>query len=408
MVEISIIGATITGNRGSESMYQSAIQNISVIYPDAIFNLFTYYPKKDRINNKNDNVRILSGTPLNLAFVITPLSIIYRILHMFRLPTTILEKNEDIHSLVKSDLIIDMAGISFVDGREKYLPFNVACVTAPLMMKKKVMKYSQAMGPFNNTFNRLLAKLILPRLNVIVARGEITKSNLETLNLKNVVLGADAAFSMNVNNDIDKNIKEYLRDDLFEKTVLGVSPSSVIESYCDKNNLDYVKIMAEFINYIIEVKDINVIILPHSVRKYSKKRKNNDLIVSRSIHNQIKNKDKCILIPDELTAEELRAIISRCDLFFASRFHAMISALSMRVPTLVCGWSHKYLEVLSMFQLEEYAFDYKNLDIDVLIKNFENMLEQKEIIRGKLELSLPDVIASSKKNDEVVKNLLEV
>lgn len=407
MVEISIIGATITGNRGSESMYQSAIQNISAIYPDAVFNLFTYYPKKDQLENENNNVRILSGTPLNLAFVITPLSIVYRILRMFRLPTSILEKNKEISSLIKSDLIIDMAGISFVDGREKYLPFNVACVLPPLIINKKIVKYSQAMGPFNNHVNRILAKLILPQLNVIIARGEITKANLETLDLKNVVLASDAAFSMNVQGDIHNNVKEYLEDTLFEKTVLGISPSSVIESYCDENNIDYIKLMADFTNYVINYKDINVIIIPHSIRKYSQKRKNNDLIVCRNIHNKIKNKNKCILISDELTAEELRAIISCCDLFFASRFHAMISALSMKVPTLVCGWSHKYLEVLSMFELDEYAFDYKNLNIDILIKNFENMLEQKEIIREKLDSSLPDVITSSKKNAEIVRNLLE-
>ena len=408
MVEVSIIGPTISGNKGSESMFQSAVQNISNIYPEAKFNLFTYYPKKDRHINKNKNVRILSGTPINLALIVTPLAAIYSILRFFSLPTALLEKNDDISTLLKSDLVMDLGGITFVDGREKYLPFNIVCVLPPLLLKKRVMKYSQAMGPFNNPINRFFAKLILPKIDLIVARGEITKKNLETLNLNNVTLAADAAFSMDVGREAYNLARDYLRDDLSKRNVLGVSPSSVIETYCEKNGINYPRIMAEFINYVIESKDFNVIIIPHSIRRYTLKKKNNDLVVSRDIHNLVKNKSRCILISDELTAEELRAVISHCNFFIASRFHAMISSLSMKIPTLVCGWSHKYLEVLRMFQLDDYAFDYAKLSLDTLIEKFDEMVKQEDVICDRLEKFLPEVIASSKKNAELAKNLLAV
>ena len=408
MIEISIIGPTISGNKGAESMFQSAIQNISEAYPKAKFNLFTYYPKQDRVINKNKNVKILSGTPINLALIITPLATIYSILKFFNLPTSFLERNGDISTLLKSDLVIDMGGITFVDGREKYLPFNILCVLPPLLLKKKVMKYSQAMGPFNNHLNLFFAKSILPKIDLIVARGETTKKNLETLNIDNVAIAADAAFSMNVSKEAHSVTKEYLRDDLLNQNVLGIAPSSVVGSYCKKNDRDYPKIMAEFINHIIEKKGFNVIIIPHSIRRYTRKKKNNDLVVSREIHNLVKNKSSCILISDELTAEELRVLISHCNFFIASRFHAMVSSLSMKVPTLVCGWSHKYLEVLRMFQLEDYAFDYTNLSLNTLIGKFDEMIEQEGEIRDKLENFLPEVIASSKKNAELAKNLLAV
>lgn len=406
MVKISIIGATISGNKGAESMFQSCVQNISETYPQAKFNLFTYYPKQDRRLNKNKNVKILSGTAINLALIVTPLAIIYSIFKFFNLLASLLEKNGDISTLLKSDLVIDMGGITFVDGREKYLPFNIVCVVPSLLMKKKVMKYSQAMGPFNNHLNRFFAKLILPKIDLIVARGGITEKNLETLNLNNVAIAADAAFSMNVSKEAHNVAKEYLRDDLFDQNILGISPSSVVESYCKKNNIDYQKIMAEFINHIIENKGFNVIIVPHSIRRYTRKKKNNDLVVSREIHNLVKNKSSCILISDELTAEELRALISHCNFFIASRFHAMVSSLSMKVPTLVCGWSHKYLEVLRMLQLEDYAFDYTNLSLDTFIEKFDEIIKQEEVIYDRLEKFLPEVIASSKKNAELAKNLL--
>ncbi len=406
MVEISIVGATITGNKGAEGMFKSAVQNISEVFPNSRFNLFTYYPKADNAANKNQNLVILSGAPLDLAFITIPLCFIHKMFSFLHLTTKFLERHDEVSALVNSDIVIDMGGITFVDGREKYLIYNVASILPPLLLGKKIVKYSQAMGPFNNKINKYMAKLILPKLDLIIARGEITKRNLDSLNLKNTIIGADAAFTLKINQDYSEVINEYIREDFFEKRIIGISPSSVIDNYCNDNNIDYSRIMAQLIDYQIINNDFNVILLPHSMRKYTLKSKNNDLVISREIHNLVNNKNRCILISDELDAEELRVLISRCDFFFASRFHAMISSLSMGVPTLVCGWSHKYLEVLHMFHLDDYAFDYKNIDYKLLVEKCNSMILNEGEISEKIRAHLPEVTKSSEKNMECIKNLL--
>ena len=77
-----------------------------------------------------------------------------------------------------------MGGVSFVDGREKYLAFNIACILVPILFRKRIIKYSQALGPFNNPINRFFAKMLLPKINHIIARGKITYCNLKSIGLK--------------------------------------------------------------------------------------------------------------------------------------------------------------------------------------------------------------------------------
>jgi len=388
-------------------MFLSAVQNIAPEIPESVFYLFSYYPIRDAALNKNPKVIVCSGTPLKLAVVYPFYGIICRLLLSVHIKPNFHRLNKDFAALLESDLVIDLAGISFVDGREKYLPFNIACILTPLILGKRIVKYSQAVGPFNNSFNRLLARVFLPKLDYIIARGEITKSNLDALGLKNTIIGADSAFAMRTDKAAHLHAGEYLEPGFRNKTIVGISPSSVIEQSCEQLQINYQQIMADFINFLIENEDCNVLIIPHSIRKYTLKRKNNDLLICRRIHDQVQEKNRCILIADELNAQELREIISLSNFFVASRFHAMVSSLAMKVPTCVCGWSHKYLEVLRMFDMEEYAFDYKQLNLTVLITMYHKMRTNEADLKQKFDRYLPDVMISSGKNAAVAKNLLE-
>ena len=64
---ISIIGGTIWGNRGAESMLVTVIGKLRQVHPAARFNVFSYYPAKDRELVTDQSVTILSGKPISLA-----------------------------------------------------------------------------------------------------------------------------------------------------------------------------------------------------------------------------------------------------------------------------------------------------------------------------------------------------
>lgn len=114
----------------------------------------------------------------------------------------------------------------------------------------------------------------------------------------------------------------------------------------------------------------------------------------------------------EMDAEEIRAYIGQCEMLVASRFHAMVFALSEQVPVLLTGWSHKYLEVMEQFGLGEYAADFSKLSLEGLIQKFEIFQNNQEQIRYSIKKHLPAVQKSSRQNiryavrllDEILKN----
>ena len=277
-MNVTIIGPTISGNKGAAAMFESAVQTITCRFPEAQFTLLSYYPEKDKSKNKYKHVEVLSANPLYLGLVVVPLSIIDGMLNKFGLSFFI--KNKEVKAISRSDVFLDLAGISFVDGREIYLPFNVATLLPAIFMGKRIIKGAQALGPFDNPINRILAKLILPKLDLIVARGEKTKEHLDCLGLDNTVLGVDYAFTLKVKSED----KEYLENFKQNHTkffsnkngVVGISPSVVIEKYFKKSGESHVPILKKFINYLLN-EGYSVLLIPHSIRLNTTKTKNNDL-----------------------------------------------------------------------------------------------------------------------------------
>ncbi len=66
-------------------------------------------------------------------------------------------------ALAESDVLLDIGGITFSDGREKYLPFNILSIWPAMLLGVPVVKLAQAVGPFKNPLNRFLRKDFLFR-----------------------------------------------------------------------------------------------------------------------------------------------------------------------------------------------------------------------------------------------------
>lgn len=404
MRKVSIIGSTLSGNKGAAAMLESSIQNLMKKDKNTEFYLFSYLPLSvENSNNSFNNLQILKASPLYLGLVINPLALFYRILPFVR---PLLRKNKQIKVLSESDVLLDQGGITFVDGREKFLLYNVASILPALFMKVKVVKCAQALGPFNGRINRTVARIFLPKVEIIVARGAITYDYLKSLNLKNVAKGADLAFLLDVTKQEKKAAENYYDPKFFKGAeVVGVSPSVVMQKKIDKKGGNYTQLISEFIDDLIKTGH-KVALIPHSVRKNTTKTHNNDLPLCNDIYKNLRSQKDCLFINDEISSQSLRAVIGACDLFVASRFHAMISSLSMEVPTLVLGWSHKYKEVLEMFDLEAYTLAESDLKKDKLIEKFKMLEENKNKVRDKISKNLPDVKNLASEQIEAINRII--
>ena len=393
MKYISIIGATLYGNQGAEAMLSATIQRIKEKYPDIFFFIFSYYPINDKKIIKESNVKIFSSTPLYLLLILYPLSLLYCIIGFLKLSFLKNIFPDSIKSLANSNLLIDLAGVSFIDSRKKYLPFNILTIWPAILLKVPVIKFSQAMGPFKTKINYWCAKYFLAKCDKIFARGKATFQNLIDLDMEasKIELGSDIAFLYKANDSLNNEIDtEYLSEILEEikiiknsnKKVIGICPSSLLAQISKKQNYDYVHYLLDVIKKLIELKYF-IVFFPNATREqHINKLRNNDLPVIKAIINKLENKKDIDIIGIEknINTEYVKRIISMCDLTIVSRFHAMVASLEAGTPVFVYGWGHKYFEVMKQFEQEEWVCSHKTREtmLDKII-DLEKKVEEEKI-----------------------------
>lgn len=399
-MKVAIIGSALSGNKGAAAMLESAVHHLTERHPDVEISHLSMYPRSDAELNPHPNVRVLNASPVRLGIVINGAALTWRILPFAR--QRLERAVPEVGALAQADVMLDQGGITFVDKRGKYLIYNVASILPALMVRTPVVKCAQALGPFQTWSNRTLAKAFLPKMAAIVSRGAVTQSHLDSLGLRNTTAGADLAFTLDVTEADAAAADDLVATSFFERAdAVGVSPSQVLRTAADKRGDDYVQQVVDQIDYLTETMGRPVYLVAHSTRPNDKLH-NNDLPVCRLIHARVASPGKVLFPEFELSPQQLRSLIGRCDLFVASRFHAMVSSLATGVPTLVLGWSHKYREVLDMFELAPWALPEADVDYKTFVSRILELDAQKEGVRTSLAEHFPRVRAKAMEQLDVI------
>ncbi|NLW79541.1 MAG: polysaccharide pyruvyl transferase family protein [Ruminococcaceae bacterium] len=400
-LKVAIIAASWHGNKGAAAMLQSSIKQLHARYGDKLkINLMSTYPAGDRRLLPFDFIRVVPCTPEALVFFAFPLALLYWLFRWLPPMKKLLCRNTILKTYLTTDLAIDEAGISFVDSRGFVMNLYAFITCAvPLLLGVPVVKYSQALGEFHSPLNKLLAKIILPKMKLICARGQITKDSLAGIGItENVVLCADGAFSMPDSPDVAAEVAAlWACDDFYQNDVIALSLSSVVASKCEDLKIDYRAVMTQFVDALTD-RGFGVLLIANAARLGSEKNRNNDLLVCDDVYAAAKNPCKVRWYHEEMGPEKIRELIGRSRVLVAARFHAMIGALEKGVPTLLVGWSHKYKEVLDMFGLGDWAVDFSHLSCDMLLERFDEVLAHEDEIRESIQSHLPEVLKSSRQN----------
>jgi len=418
---ISIIGGTVWGNRGAESMLVTVIGQLRTSFPKAHFNVFSYYPAKDRELVKDDRVTILSAKPFSLAtrhFIGALISAVCKKIGA-KLPKGDFFKIA--RALAGSDMLLDIGGITFSDGREKYLPFNILSIWPAMQLGVPVIKLAQAVGPFRGPLNRALSKIFLFKCAHVFARGEKTAEFLRKFEYpgEKFDTAADIAFlyqpefSLSTENEdkVSSLIQRLEAAKEQGKKVVLFSPSILVESESSKHGLDYAGRLLDVVR-ALGPEDYHYVFMPNATREGSDKVHNNDLLTI----GRMKTAWEVAQVEDNLAADgewvdydintaSIRHIISQADVLVTSRYHAMISGLSLEIPTIVIGWGHKYRETMAYFGLEEFSLDFSDGQADPAVI-MSNVLKDTSAIKEKIRKNLPQVRQLSKKQFEYLTRVL--
>ena len=401
-----ITGASLYGNLGSAAMILVLVEQLKVLFPDCTMTLASKYPENDKEEVKKYNsifphLIIVSTKQITATFIWLPLAMIYAVFLKFGLTLRFIENLNGLNAFMNADYVLDIGGITFSEerGLSVYV-INTTWVLIPSLLGLPVIKLSQAIGPLNKSCYIVFSRIILNRVNLIISRGRLSSLELKKLNLRRACKQcSDLAFLLKPERT-DQN-KKFLKNGL----TIAITPSSVV--YQKIGPQKYVVLFLELINDLIKnYPECNIRLIAHSY-KQGATLNNNDYPVCKAIYEGLSDalRDKTTMIFGDYSATEMKYIVGQSDVLIASRFHSMVGALSMGVPTVVLGWSHKYHEILELFNLHT-AVNYRNFEYNKLWGTVNEMLVNNEAYKLQVERGVIGCKNSAMENFVLLKEFI--
>ncbi|MEI8398447.1 MAG: polysaccharide pyruvyl transferase family protein [Actinomycetes bacterium] len=397
-VRIAIIGAALSANKGAAAMVESVMARLPNELGECHFDILTTYPEADssRVPAGAD-ASVVGLQPLRLALIEFPIACLALLARSLRLPLFWV-RSRGCRSMLDAEVVVDVAGISFADGRGfAIVVYNSLMTGVPLLLGVPTVKAAQALGPFQSFPNKWLAPLVLRRVRTVCARGARTREHLDSLGGVNAIDVADLAFSLDEAGSFPEAVNLALGT--IDKDFIVVMPSAVVRGIYESTGGNYVAAMASLVADIRAKTGRSVVIAPHSYRAGLPEGRMNDGPVCREVFAACSGDSQVLGLDFDLTAGELRHLVAQSSVLVTSRFHAMISGLSTATPTVVIGWSHKYKEVLDDFGLASLGLDSSALDQPNEVADIvARVLASKDAMSQQISAALPAVKERSLRN----------
>lgn len=303
-----------------------------------------------------------------------------------------------------SDLIIDLSGDSLSDLH------NIALIPLlgdfmAILLKKKIVVFSQSIGPFNK-LTKPLARFCLNNANLITLREKESLRILNELGCDNpnVQIIPDIAFSLQPCSQ--QRISEILAseglDPVGSRPFVGLGTSALL-SNIHNNEGSYEEMMAVLADYIVEKLNAHLLLIPHVTQPGEY----NDKAAALAIHRKAKNKAAISVLNGDYLPAETKGIIGKCELFIGARMHSNIASISMCVPTIAVGWSHKYRGIMESVGQEKYCCDYSTISLDDLTSKVNDIWIRREETKNTLCSEVPRLQKSILDGAMLLKKLLE-
>jgi len=384
MVSILFTNTNFSWNKGSVAQVVSTIAILKNFIPYTNFAMISLFPSLDLKYSKKYNVKVIgyfsqtSFEPLIYGYHIL-LSLIrcvfWKVLSKLHFDASSLLNERYLEAYAKADIIIDLSGDSFADTKITSL-LNCINILPGILLGKPVVLFSQSIGPFRR-LSYSIVKFCLNKSSLITVRGEITKRYLENMQISApIFLVADCAFILK--SEPLQRVREILYDEGISKgntPFVGISMNAMLD---DKNG-NYVNLMAQISDYLVERLNAQVVLVSHSFRPPEDGR-----FVAVKVYEKAVNKSKIKLIKNEYSAEELKGIIGLCDVFIGARMHSNIAALSSYIPTIAISWSHKYYEIMKTVGQEKYVYYIEKNNFKELASKIDDLWYNRNEIRKTL------------------------
>lgn len=417
-------------NKGNLAILNGTIKALTQYFPNAHFTVLSHGPREEIqmfdiralpsiVEVPSSDLPILTRTLktlLNLHKLVLAmvLSSFWSLLKaIFGLNASFLTRYSRLNEYATADIIVVRGTDTLTDqyGRIGLDSLIMRCsgILIGVIMKKPTIVCGHSIGPFKTRIGRTIARFVLNRVSLITPREEISRKNLDRIGVKNPNIFETADLAFLLEPAPPTRAKEILLKEgtWIRKPIVGISASRLISTYLPLKSREeayarYLEFMAKITDYLINNLHTTVIFVPHVTgpgRKYD------DRVVSKDIFELVHNKKDVKLIEGDYSPQELKGIIGLCDLFIGARMHAVISAISMHVPSLALSYLYKTKGILKMVDQEKWICQIQELDYHDVFTKIEALWTSKDQIRKDLESKMKTIREKALLNAKLIKSL---
>lgn len=247
------------------------------------------------------------------------------------------------------------------------------------------------MGPFKSRLTRRVGKLVLNRLDLLALREEVSYDYVCSLQLTKPQIQLVSDLALLCDPAPKEKVEEIIQVEGItrsNKPFVGLNPSieqmettafSQLMSQESKRE-NYIKIMAQVIDYIAEKLNATVCLISHH---------DGDVKVCQQIYETAIHKERVAYLRKEYLADELKGIIGSCDMFLGSKMHSTIASTSMGVPTIAIAYGDKFYRLIgkTMGQ-EKYIIDIRGKEPEEFLTEIKRMIDSLWANREKVKQEL--------------------
>lgn len=393
------------GNRGCEAIVRGTTKIIRKYFKNPNFLCYSTFENPEQFQNQKieetDDKIIHKKIPIPVG----KLNYSFKILRKMGISNlkSFYEYRDLQNDLPNSEAVLSVGGDTYaLDWGIPELYTNLDDTV--LKNKKPLIIWGASIGPFDA--NPEYEKYMMNHLNKVQGlfiRENRTMQYLAKNNIKkNVYPVADPAFVMDPvkpeTNKLDLNISQ---------NSIGINLSNIMGNYTTNGNFEQWSHLASkiIINIFKETK-YDIYLIPHVVRPVPT---DNDYIFLKNIYSNLpKNIDNIKIIPPNLTAPELKWVISQMSVFMGSRMHSNIAALSSCVPTLSLAYSVKAKGITEdIFNSNQYWLNSDQITTEVITQKIKFLIENNEDIKTRMKSKIPEIQERAMNAGKYLKELLD-
>ncbi len=328
------------------------------------------------------------------------LALLYRLVPLSRFRRWVVAHNQWIRAVKEARLVGEICGgdsFSDIYGFRRFFLRSLPTMIV-LLIRGQIVLFPQTYGPFKTTAASMMARWIMRRASVVLARDRESIEIARGLGAcpDRIRFCPDVAFTLPAGHVSSPSVTPPLVE-RSGRCLIGLNISGLLfhGGYSRANmfelKLDYPAFVRALVAALLAAPENEILLVPHTFAPRGRIESDNE--ASQDVLGEMSASagGRIHLVTRAYDQHDIKGVIGRCDFFVGSRMHACIAALSQGVPTVGVAYSRKFRGVFASAELEDYVVDGREVTTPMAVERIKQLLAERAAARSRLAAEIPSL-----------------